>query len=208
MIATLSAFLVIASMWHVPDGFQGVPFGATREEAEAILGPMKCRDVGVVTRPGDPVRDRDPAEIAPAHVVCRIDGAAAASAADSGAGGGSGHRSIDADYIFDRGRFVAVRFPRLKKLRHQFADVLAKFEHEYGPPSRTVQTPRKGLRDEMIQQRLVPTIYDYVETCAHWTDAPVVISVCSEDRMFRRGKIDTAEWWLRKQELIDNLPEQ
>ena len=194
MPAILGAFVLIASVWSVPTGFHGVEFGATRDEAEAVLGRLRCKDVKVVTKPGHPVRERNPAEIAPAHVVCTA--------------GAVRPPFKDVEYIFDRDHFVAVRFPRPEKLRVTFAEVLAMFEQEYGTPTRTIETPRKGLRDEMIQQRLVPTIYDYVETCVHWTNAPVLISICSEDRMFRWGRIETSEWWLRKQELIDNLPQQ
>jgi hypothetical protein len=182
--------------WSVPTGFQGVEFGATREQAEAVLGPLRCRDVRAVTKPGDPVRDRNPAEIAPAHVVCTAGRVA------------SKPPFRDAEYLFDRGKFVAVRFRRAEKLRLPFAEVLSMFEREYGTPTKTIETPRKGLRDELVERRLVPTIYDYVETCVFWTNAPVLVSICSEDRMYRSGRIETSEWWLRKQELLDNLPQQ
>ena len=177
--------------WSVPTGFRGVEFGATRQEAEAVLGSLRCRDMRAVTKAGDPVRDRNPAEIAPAHVVCKT---ATASPAPF----------QNAEYVFDAGTFVAVRF-RHDKPRQTFAEVMDMFEREYGAPTKTIETPRKGLRDELVERRLIPTIYDYVETCVFWTNAPVLISVCSEDRMFRSGRIETSEWWLRKQELMDNV---
>ena len=216
MLARVPAFLLIAVFtvtaqgddWSVPTGFHGVEFFATREEAEAILGRLQCRDVKAVTVYGHPVRDRNPAQPAPAHVAC--------STTDREKAFRIGRKAIDVEYLFDRGRFVAVRFPSPEKLQVAFADILSQFESEYGQPSRKIDTARKGMREEMVvsanrhyqsAQQVVPAIYDYAETCVHWTNAPVTISICSEDRMFRRGLIDTAEWWLRKQELIDNLPD-
>ena len=199
MSGRTAALLLIASLaatahgqeWSVPAGFRGVEFGATRVEAEAVLGSLRCRDMRAVIKAGDPVRDRNPAEIAPAHVVCRTANAAPPP-------------FQNAEYVFDGGKFVAVRF-RHEKPRQSFAEVLDMFEREYGTPTKTIEAPRKGLRDELIERRLIPTIYDYVETCVFWTNAPVLISVCSEDRMFRSGRIETSEWWLRKQELIGNV---
>ena len=60
-------------------------------------------------------------------------------------------------------------------------------------------------RNYQSAQQVVPAIYDYIETCSHWTNAPVTISVCSHDRMFGWGRIESAEWWIRKEEWTDNL---
>jgi len=121
------------------------------------------------------------------------------------------------EYLFDRGLFVAVRFPRAEVIDSRiatFTDVQSMFEREYGEPSVRRVTRRKGVRNEMVAaadrhyesaRQTVAAIYDYIETCSHWTNAPVTISVCSHDSMFGRGRIESAEWWIRKEEWTDNL---
>lgn len=195
--------------WLVPTGFRGVDFGTPKAEAEQILGRLKCRNVKAVTKAGDPVRDTNPAVPAPPHVVC--------STTDKTKAFKIGGKVIATEYLFDRDLFAAVRFPRAEVIDSRiatFADVESLFEREYGEPSVKRVTRRKGVRNEMVAaadrnyqstQQVVPAIYDYIETCSHWTNAPVTISVCSHDRMFAKGRIESAEWWIRKEEWTVSL---
>jgi hypothetical protein len=191
----------------VPDGFRGVKFGATKAEAESVLGPLRCSRALGVKPEKMPTYRRDGTRASvptPPHEVCATTDKAKAFRA--------GEKVIGTDYIFDEGRFVAVKLRRIETMSSSkvlmFSDIRPILESWYGPPTEENNIHEKGIRQESIatwdpkQNKSVSKSYpvkvDYTRTCLRWDDAAVEVGLCSGDRVFERGEIETAAW-LQKQ---------
>jgi hypothetical protein len=201
---------------RVPDGFRAVKFGATKAEAETILGKLRCNDVAAVkprkytapyrapARPGassQPVVPvPKPPKVTPAHTVCTTSDKTRAFTANG--------KMVGTEYIFDEGRFVGVDLRRLETMRPSqvvlYSDIRPLFEADYGTPTSDTANPMKGTTFTTVQSwdmkqnksvsKSVPQRYDYVAKCAKWTDAKVEIELCGQDDLFTQGSIATAVW--------------
>ena len=201
----------------VPDGFRGVRFGATKEEAEAVLGRMRCTNVAAVkphrtlarpvSRPGNtpgytpsPAFVAPPKPVAPAHMLCTTTDKARAFTANG--------KVVRTEYLFDENRFVAVELSRIETMRPSqvlmYADIRPLFDAEYGEPTRSSTNRIKGTKHTTVSTwdvkqnksvtRTVPQHYDYEATCAEWKDERVEIDLCAQDTVFSSGSIRTAAW--------------
>lgn len=196
----------------VPDGFRGVKFGATKAEAEAVLGRMRCVKVRAVKPSKDaiPVWGKDRVIPTPEHELC--------STTDKAQAFRAGEKVIGTDYLFDEGRFVAVKLRRIETMSPSkvvlFSDVRPVFESLYGPPTEENTMHHKGTRPQTVstwdpkQNKSVDKTYpmkvDYVQTCLRWTDAAVEIGLCSEEGgLFARGEITSAAWKERRRAWFD-----
>ena len=192
----------------VPDGFRGVKFGATKTEAEAVLGRLRCVSVSAVKPDPRPMYGKDGKRVGPAptpaHEVC--------STTDKARAFRAGEKVVGTDYIFDEGRFVAVKLRRLETLSPSkvlmFSDIRPVFEALYGPPTEENTIHDKGIRQQTIAtwdpkqnksvNRTYPVKVDNTNTCLRWDDAAVKIGLCSENTVFREGEIETAAWLQKK----------
>ena len=196
----------------VPDGFRGVKFGATKAEAEAVLGRMKCLTQFAVKPARDPIpaRGKDYVVPTPAHDLC--------STTDKAQAFRAGEKVIGTEYVFDEGRFVAVKLRRIETMSPSkvlmFSDIRPLFELLYGPPTEENTMHHKGIRSQTIAtwdpkqnksvNKTYPVKVDYVQTCSSWTDPAVEIGLCSgEGGVFARGQIESAAWKQRQQAWFD-----
>jgi len=192
-----------------PDGFRGVKFGATKAEAEAVLGRMKCVHQIAVQPSRNPDYGKDRPIVAPAHDVC--------STADKTQAFRAGEKVIGTEYLFHEGRFVAVKLRRIETMSPSkvlmFADIRPLFESLYGPPTEEITMHRKGIENQTsstwdVKQnksvsRTYPIKYDYMQTCLSWTDPAVEIGLCSRGELFARGEIESAAWKRTQQAWFD-----
>lgn len=190
---------------RVPDGFGGVKFGATKQEAEGVLGPLSCRKVAGVKGFGRD-SDGDVTYPAPPHTLCQP---FAADKAFRAAG-----KAARTEYVFDGDRFVAVQFRRIDSLRPSkallYAEVSQALKSMYGEPSSESTYHRKGTtwqtmpmwdaRANKSVSRRVPVKVDYMRTCAEWQSAAVSVSICSQGEVFDEGWVATAGWMDMKAE--------
>ena len=227
MVARRAVSLVLASVlvvgaapaeiakvkWtKVPDGFRGVKFGATKAEAEAVLGRLRCLTQRAVkpSRDAIPSWGKDRVVPTPAHELC--------STTDKSQAFRAGEKVVGTEYLFDAGRFVAVKLRRIETMSPSkvvmFSDVRPVFESLYGPPTEENTMHHKGIRSQTIAMwdakqnksvnKTYPVKVDYVQTCLKWTDAAVEIGVCSEEGgLFAGGEIESAAWKQRQQSWFD-----
>lgn len=221
VVSLFSAASLIAAekaKWaKAPDGFRGVKFGATKQEAEAVLGRMRCTTVSPVL-----LLESDangiPKPAAPAHTQC--------STADESKAFRAGEKIVGTDYIFDENRFVAVRFRRLETMRPSkvlmWTDALPVFVAEYGEPGQKETKRSKGTRKQSVstwdpkQNKSVSKTswvpFDFETTCATWDDPKVQLHLCSQNDLFSYGTLDSAAWSERKsawsQSLLKNAKRQ
>jgi hypothetical protein len=210
----------------VPDGFRGVTFGASKAEAETVLGKLKCVEmIAVKPRKYPPVYQRPKMgtssqpiaaklpDVTPAHTVCMTTDKTKAFTANG--------KVVGTEYVFDEDRFVAVKLRRLETMRPSqvvmYADILPLFETEYGPPTASRSDERKGtqytqtstwdVKQNKQVTRTAPEHYDYVASCAEWTDAKVKIELCARDDLFAQGSIETAGWTEKKRLWMQQEPQ-
>jgi hypothetical protein len=199
-----------AKWTRAPGAFRGVKFGATKEDAEAILGRLRCRKAGAVLPERVPT-GAETAEALPPHVSCTAD--------DKSKEFRAGGKVLAATYLFDENRFVGVRFGRMAganpSTTMKWAEVLAQFTTEYGDPTEQNTNRHQGTAWEETQtwdakqnrsvSKSYPMRFDFERTCALWEDPAVDLTLCSYRDLFAYGRLDTDAWaakvaqWRREQ---------
>lgn len=209
ILATPAAETKSTSKWtKVPNDFRGVKFGATKAEAETVLGRLKCRNINEVGFSAKTVGNAVSPPMPP-HTACATTDPAQAFRA--------GNKILGTEYLFDGDRFVAVSFRQTLALSRGVAwsDVLQVFKAEYGEPTAERTAFRSGTRMQRTStwdpkqnksvSKNAPTPYAYNETCVDWTDPAVQINLCAHGTTFAEGAIETAPWLAKRRALLDAL---
>lgn len=173
---------------QAPTGFREVPFGATLDEAKAILGPMKCDDRSDW-----------------------IAGSLQCHTTDRGKAFRVAKEVINTYYFFDNGKFVGVTFQEgMMAALNQFPpptyyELATAFRQKFGTPSVTRTYRAHGIREEKGnmfnggRDRKIP--YDYTFESVEWTnDQVVVYLVAEENQRLGYGYIETREWQQKNEE--------
>lgn len=185
-----------ADPWtQAPAEFRGVKFGATLDEAQAVLGPLKCEEATWEGYPKNATR---------CHTKDR-------SKAFKVAG-----EVINTYYVFHEGTFVAVDFAQgLMAGMAQYApptyhELSTAFEQKYGTPTfkrtfRHTGVEKKTLRSYVggryagSRPEFVP--FDYKTYVVAWENETMHIYLAS-DQSWRltNGSIETAAWRTAREE--------
>lgn len=173
---------------QAPDGFRDVRFGSTIEQAQALLGPLKCDD-----------RKDWIAGVQQCHTTDR-------SKAFRVAG-----EVINTYYFFDEGKFAGVTFSEgLMASLQQFApptyrELSAAFKQKFGTPTYTRTFRSHGIREERgnmfnggVTRR---TPYDYTFESIAWENDEVnAYLISNAENRISYGVIEAQSWTKKKAE--------
>jgi hypothetical protein len=171
------------SWTQAPEGFRDVRFGFTLEQAQAVLGPMKC-EAGMAGAQQCHTTDRSKA--------FRVAG-----------------EVINTYYFFDEGKFVGVSLSEgLMASLQQFQpstyiELSTAFKQKFGPPTFTRTFRSHGIREERGNifnggvTRRIP--YDYTFESVAWENDQVNTYLVSDEKnRISYGIIETQAWAKKK----------
>ena len=159
--------------WKAPTGFRDVPFGASEQEASAILGPLKCANKAATSTP--------------AHRQCTTTDKKKAFRANNAV--------VMTYYIFHEGKFVGVEMNdlNLAKLSKQplFQFLLPAFREKYGEATSAKIYHHYGVRDTSDSWEQ----FDYKTATFDWlNDQAHVLLVSGENATLEYGVVETRRW--------------
>jgi hypothetical protein len=171
---------------QAPDGFRGVKFGATVEEAQVVLGPMKCDDG----------RDWIP-RVQSCHTTDRSKAFRVAN------------EVINTYYFFDEGKFVGVTFSEgmMAGLTQfpppTYVELSTAFKQKFGTPTYSRTFRAHGIREERGnmfnggRDKHIP--YDYTFETISWENETVSAFLVSDGRYrLSNGAIEVQSWIKKK----------
>jgi len=173
---------------QAPDGFRDVRFGSTVEQAQAVLGPLKCDD-----------RKDWIAGVQQCHTTDRNKAFRVAG------------EVINTYYFFDEGKFVGVTLTEgIMASMQQFPpatyrELSTAFKQKFGTPTYTRTFRSHGIREEKGNMfnggvtRRIP--YDFTYESVVWeNDQVFAYLTANEQNRISYGMVETQSWTKKKED--------